>query len=96
MEKPELIVLIGLQGSGKSTLAKQMVESNPNMVLLSSDAVRKVNPDWDNEKVFKQLYEDMNTLLKQGKSVIMDATHTSSKMRRTLLTNVRVDRDKVV
>ena len=96
MEKPELIVLIGLQGSGKSTLAKQMVEENSNMVLLSSDNLRKLNPDWDNEKVFRQLYQDMNTLLSEGKSVIMDATNTSSKMRRTLLTNVKVSRDKYI
>lgn len=94
MEKPELIVLVGLQGSGKSTLAKQITENNQNVVLLSSDALRKVNPEWDNEKVFKQLYDDMNNLLREGKSVIMDATNTSSKMRRTLLKNVRVERDK--
>jgi predicted kinase len=96
MEKPELILLVGLQGSGKSTFAQQLLDENPNMVLLSSDALRKINPDWNNEAVFKKLYEDMNTNLKEGKSVIVDATNTSMKMRKTLLTNVRVSRDKYI
>lgn len=96
MEKPELIVLVGLQGSGKSTLASTMVKQNANMVWLSSDQIRQFNPDWNNEQVFNHLYKEMNTLLADGKSVIVDATNTSLKMRKVLLNNVKVSRDKYI
>lgn len=82
-----LTVLVGLQCSGKSTWANNFKE-NLNAIVLSSDETRKQNPDWDNEKVFKHLYSQMNELLKTS-NVILDATNITIKSRRKLLNELK-------
>lgn len=39
MNKPKLMLLVGLSGSGKSTIAQKLAEENPNTVIVSSDAI---------------------------------------------------------
>ena len=41
MNKPKLMLLVGLRGSGKSTIAQKLAEENPNTVIVSSDAIRE-------------------------------------------------------
>lgn len=58
MNKPKLMLLVGLSGSGKSTIAQKLAEENPNTVIVSSDAIReeltgKVEDQTENEEVFK-------------------------------------------
>ena len=42
MSKPKLYVMCGLSGSGKSTIAKQIVNDNPDTVVISTD-MRTIN-----------------------------------------------------
>lgn len=86
--KPMLIVMVGLQCSGKSTKAKEFALEY-NAKVLSSDEIRKRFPDAKNETVFRLLYEQMNSLLESGVNVIVDATGTTIKMRKLLLSNVK-------
>lgn len=83
----KLIVLCGLQGSGKSTYANEMVNVQTD-VILSSDEYRKHFPEYDNDKIFKTLYNDMNDNLQKGKNVIVDATNITIKSRKKLLDNL--------
>ena len=41
MNRPELILLVGIPGSGKTTYSKEYIERSPNTFHLSSDAIRK-------------------------------------------------------
>ena len=41
MSKPKLYVMCGLSGSGKSTIAKQIVNDNPDTVVISTDMIRE-------------------------------------------------------
>lgn len=84
----ELIVMCGLQGSGKSTKAKELA-SLKNATVLSSDELRKIYPEAKNETIFSILYKQMNELLKDGKSVVIDATNTSIKSRRQIFLNLK-------
>lgn len=86
-ELPLLTIMVGLQGSGKSTKVKELADKNT--IVLSSDNYRLENPLWDNEKVFKQLYTDMNKFLKLGLNVIIDATNITIKSRRRIFSNLR-------
>lgn len=76
-------VMVGLQGSGKSTRAKWL-STAVNAIVLSSDELRKANPDWDNAKVFNHLYGKMIKLVNLGRDVIIDATNTTIKARKQI------------
>ena len=41
MNKPRLILLVGIPGSGKTIYARKYVETTLNTIHLSSDAIRK-------------------------------------------------------
>lgn len=90
----KLIVMCGLQCSGKSTKTKELAELY-KAEILSSDYIRLQHPDWDNEKVFKNLYQLMNNLLKEDTSVIIDATNTTIKSRRQIFQNLKYNCDKM-
>lgn len=83
-----LIVMCGLQCSGKSTKAKQLAEEY-GAVVVSSDAIRKLNPTWNNTQVFNYLYVEVNKLLNSGVCVIIDATNTTMKSRRQIFANIK-------
>jgi predicted kinase len=95
--KPTLTVMCGIQGSGKSTFAiravalEQEYDGEYDTVILSSDAIRQRHPDFTNEQVFSTLYKRMNTLLKENKNVILDATNVTHKSRKHLLNQVKAD-----
>lgn len=83
-----LIVMVGIQGSGKSTHAKQLAPIY-DAVVLSSDEIRKDNPSLNNGQVFEYLYAQMNNYLSQNKSVIIDATNTTIKSRKTIFERLK-------
>jgi predicted kinase len=89
MLKPKFIMMCGLPASGKSTKAKEIADDE-NALILSSDEMRielfgDVNHQDDNGKLFEELYRRAKEYLKQGKSVIVDATNISSKRRISTL-----------
>ncbi len=76
-------LLVGFPGCGKSTYAKTLTD----FIVLSSDAIRaelygsedvQTNP----KQVFGILYERYEKLLKEGKNVVLDATHIKKRDRK--------------
>ena len=58
MSRPKLYVMCGLSGSGKSTIAKQIVNDNPDTVVISTDMIREqltgeVGDQSQNDEVFE-------------------------------------------
>ena len=86
----ELIMLIGLPGSGKSTLASKIAKDCRNYIVVSTDSVRKeIYGDeaiqGDGNKVFERAYALIDYYLRDGYSVIFDATNVRRKSRKAFI-----------
>ena len=86
----KLIVLVGIPGSGKSSYAKKYCKDNPNVVHLSSDAIREelygsAENNEHNDQVFQVMEERTIKALKEGKDVIYDATNLKKRYRKIIL-----------
>ena len=81
-----LYMLIGIPGSGKSTWAKEKAETDSNIAICSSDAMRKERGLAEDDKtIFVDLHNKILQLLKDGKDVIYDATNINRKRRMNFL-----------
>lgn len=88
-----LIVLCGLPASTKSTFAKELQRMYTNSVIVSSDEMRErtygdERIQGDNNKLFEAIYAEIISFLKDGKTVIFDATNILAKNRIHLLNTV--------
>lgn len=91
----DFYMMIGLSGSGKSTASEQLKkltveEENKKVIILSSDDLREelfndVNEQSKNEILFNEMNRRTIKILKEGVSVIYDATNLQSKKRVHLL-----------
>lgn len=86
----KFIMLIGLPGSGKSYIAEKTKEKMKNVLVVSSDEIRKElfgdeNDQQNPEMVFETMRERTFNALKDGIDVIYDATNIRRKYRRALL-----------
>ncbi len=84
-----LHVLVGSSGSGKSTFC-QSYFSGLNIIILSSDTLRGIigkdeSDQSVNSKVFEILKASTALILKQGLSVVIDATSYSRKSRKDFI-----------
>ena len=73
----EFVMLVGLPASGKSTVANEYM--GKGYLIFSSDAIRKElfgdeNDQTDNNLVFNTLHNRIRTAMKDGFSVVYDAT----------------------
>lgn len=89
MNRPRLIMMIGLPGSGKSYRAKILAEEYDANVH-SSDSIREeLSGDIDNQDindlVFRTLHNRIKEDLQNGKNCIYDATNISYKKRMAFL-----------
>jgi len=88
MNKPKLIMMIGLSASGKSTMAK-FISSEIGAVIVSSDDIRgelgNVSDQSNNTKVFEIFHSRIKENLLNGISVIADATNITIKLRKAIL-----------
>ena len=89
-----LIFLVGLPGSGKTTTAKRIMESNPNTVWISSDAIREelwgdANDQQNPSSVFSEMFKRTVAALKDEHDVIYDATNLIAKTRKSTLASIR-------
>ena len=91
MNRPNLILLVGIPGSGKTTYAEKYIKEHPNTVHLSSDKIRAEL--WDNEatqgdnnEVFSLMQSRAIEALNNGQSVIYDATNVTRKDRSYIIT----------
>lgn len=94
MNKPKIIMFVGLPASGKSTYAKKYTTIHTNTIWLSSDNIRKElygdekiqdNPD----KVFSLMRIRTKEALMQGVDVVWDSTNISYKRRMAFLNELK-------
>ena len=90
IDKPKLIMLVGLPGSGKSTYIS---EHYSDINVHSSDAIREeLSGDINNQDINKQVFETLHRRVKNdlanGISCCYDATNISWKRRKAFLTEL--------
>lgn len=90
INRPKLIMMIGLPGSGKSSFADEYIKNHKNTVKHSSDELRKelygdISDQSHNIEVFTELHRRIKTDLRNGKNVIYDATNVTKKSRISFL-----------
>lgn len=90
MNRPKLILLVGIPGSGKTTYAKNYIERNPNTIHLSSDATRKElygdeNTQGNPVEVFSLMQKRAIDSLNYGQNVIYDAINITRKDRANII-----------
>jgi len=87
--EPTFIVVSGLPGTGKTYFCNQLAERLP-FVILESDALRKAlfsSPSYSSQEsshLFRTVHLLIETLLKKGISLILDATNLSEPNREYL------------
>ncbi len=86
---PVFIIVSGLPGSGKTYFSRKLAEEIP-VTILESDALRKTlfpkptySPD-ESAALFQTIHRLIQKLLKDGMSVILDATNLSERYREYL------------
>lgn len=92
----KLIMMVGLPGSGKTTYAKHLASTSRNVVIHSSDAIRKEiygteKEQGDPERVFNLLHKRAAIDLRCGKDVIYDATNIKSDDRKRAIQAITTD-----
>jgi len=86
---PSLVILCGLPGTGKSHFARELVRRAP-FVWLNSDRTRKLlvdRPSYsrrEHRRVFSAMHVLTRGYLRDGYSVVFDATNLNEKVRRPL------------
>lgn len=91
MNRPSLIVLVGIPGSGKTTYAEKYIKEHPNAIHLSSDLIRKElwgseATQGDNNEVFSLMQSRAIEALNNGQNVVYDATNITRKDRSYIIT----------
>ncbi len=86
---PSLVILCGLPGTGKSHFARELAHRAP-FVWLSSDRTRKLLVDTpsysrrEHRRVFSAMHVLTKGYLRDGYSVVFDATNLNENVRRPL------------
>jgi len=87
--QPALILLSGLPGTGKSYLSRRLAEHVP-LLILESDLLRKTlfsSPGYsavESFRLFRAVYQLVEELLREGISLILDATNLAERFRERL------------
>ena len=90
MDRPKLILLVGIPGSGKTYYAKEYAKRHDNVIHLSSDSIRKElwgdeTTQGDNNEVFSLMQSRAIEALNNGHNVIYDATNITRKDRTCII-----------
>lgn len=90
MNRPTLILCVGIPGSGKTTYAEKYVKEHPNAIHISSDRIRaelwgNEAIQGDNNEVFSLMQSRAIEALNNGLSVVYDATNITRKDRSYII-----------
>lgn len=89
-----LYIMVGVPGAGKTHWAKKFIKDNPNIQYVSRDKIRmsllEENDDYfaKERKVFNIFSQQITSFLREGQSVIADATHISVASRAKLVSSL--------
>lgn len=97
---PDFIMLIGLPACGKSTWARHYAKNHPHSVVLSSDAIREElygdeSIQGDPNVIFGKMRSRALHELREGNSVVYDATNICFKDRKGILNSVNKELPEV-
>lgn len=89
-----LYFLVGIPGAGKSTYAQRLIDNDPSIVWVSSDAIREelwgdANDQQQPGTVFGTMFQRTSKALNAGQDVIYDATNINAKTRASTLVQLR-------
>ena len=83
-----IYLMVGIPGSGKSTYSKSL-KKELQCEVISTDQVRNDHPDWDESKVWPEVYNRAANALKEKRDAIFDATNTTPKVRKRFVDEVQ-------
>lgn len=81
-------MMIGVPGSGKSTIARKMREEF-GYPIVATDTVRDLHPNWDEKKIWPEVYRLCGEYLQNDCDVIYDATNITPLVRLRFIENVK-------
>lgn len=92
----ELRVMVGIPGSGKSSLAEYWLAIREVDVIISSDAIRKeitgdASDVSQDGKIWPVFYGRLSVALRDGKRIVADATHLTSRSRNLIVQYAKVN-----
>jgi predicted kinase len=86
LRAPSVIMMIGVPGSGKSYIGEQLDETLGLSVLSSDKCREELSGDANDQSVSKEawnlVYTRAGDAIAEGRSVIIDGTHTNLEIRR--------------
>lgn len=90
MDRPTLILCVGIPGSGKTTYAQKYISEHNNIIHLSSDGIREElwgdeATQGDNNEVFSLMQNRAIEALNNGQSVVYDSTGMTRKDRSYII-----------
>ena len=73
-------LMVGIPGCGKSTYAKKL-NMEKGYDIVSTDIIRTLHSDWEEARVWPEVYRLTAEYLEKGQDVIFDATNITPKVR---------------
>lgn len=81
-------MMIGIPGLGKTTYARK-ISKEKGLPIISTDEVRNMHPNWEEAKIWPEVYRLCGEYLKAGQSIIFDATNITPAVRKRFIENVQ-------